>query len=90
MHVLDIVKKFFAEIINQFSTSLKVFRTNNVLEFVQHDLQNYCVSLDIVHQTSCAHTSQQNSVAERKHRHILDVTRTIMVEKLMRYSLPYI
>ena len=75
MHVLDVIKKFFVEIINQFSASLKIFCTNNVLEFIQHNLQNYYTSLGILHQTSCAHTSQQNSVTERKHIHILDVTR---------------
>ena len=33
----------------------------------------------IIHQTSYSHTSQQNGVAERKHRHILDVVRTLMI-----------
>jgi len=33
----------------------------------------------IIHQTSCAHTFQQNDVAERKHRHILDIARTMMI-----------
>ena len=67
MFDLDVVKKFFVEIINQFSTSPKVFHTDNALEFVQHDLQNYRASFGILHQTSYAHTCQQNDVAERKH-----------------------
>jgi len=33
----------------------------------------------IIHQTFCSHTSQQNGVAESKHRHILDVDRTMMI-----------
>ena len=33
-----------------------------------------------MHQITCPHTSQQNGVAERKHRHILDVARSIMLE----------
>ena len=79
MHILDVVKKFFVEIINQISTTPKVFRTNNALEFGQHDLQNYYASLGILHQTSYAHTSQQNGIAKRKHRHILYVISTIML-----------
>lgn len=33
--------------------------------------------LGIIHQTSCAYTPQQNGIAERKHRHILEITRAI-------------
>ena len=32
--VLDVVKFFFAKIINQFSVTLKILRTDNALEFV--------------------------------------------------------
>ena len=79
MHVLDVIKKFFDEITPQFSTSPKKICTDNALEFIQNVLQYYCTSLDIQHQTSCSHTSQQNDVIEQKHKHILDVTQTIML-----------
>ena len=80
-HVFEVIKNFFAEIMNQFSILPKIFRTDNALEFLQTNLQEFYSSKGIVPQTSCAHTFRQNGVAERKHRHILDVTRTIMVEK---------
>ena len=48
-------------------------------EFVQSSVQFYCASLGIIHQTTCPHTSQQKGVAERKHRHILDIMRIIML-----------
>ena len=65
---------------NQYFVTLKVLRTDNTLEFTQMNLQSYCESLGVIHQTSCPHTSQQNGVAERKHRHILDVAYSIMLE----------
>lgn len=34
----------------------------------------------ILSQCSCLHTPQQNGVAERKNRHLLEVTRTLFVE----------
>jgi len=34
---------------------------------------------EIIHQTSYSHTSQQNGIAECKHRHILNVARTMMI-----------
>jgi len=39
----------------------------------------FCSKNEIIHQTSYSHTSQQNGVAEHKHKHILNVTRTIMI-----------
>ncbi|KAA0067137.1 Cysteine-rich RLK (RECEPTOR-like protein kinase) 8 [Cucumis melo var. makuwa] len=35
-------------------------------------------SKGIVHQTSCAYTPQQNGVAERKNRHLVEVARSLM------------
>ena len=71
--VSDVIKLFFNEIKTQFSTSLSVLRTDSALESL------FCAKHEIIHPTSCSHTSQQNSVDERKHRHILDVARTMMM-----------
>jgi len=56
-----------------------VFRTDNVLEYVKKDVSIFCSKNKIIHQTSYSHTSQQNGVVERKHKHILDVARTMMI-----------
>ena len=78
-HIYDVLRTFITEIKNQFAITSKNLRTNNALEFVQSKIASYCASLGIIHQTSCPHIFQQNGVAERKYRHILDVTRTIML-----------
>ncbi|RHN48942.1 putative RNA-directed DNA polymerase [Medicago truncatula] len=36
-------------------------------------------SLGIIHQSSCPHTPQQNGVVERKHRHLVDTARTLLI-----------
>ena len=77
-HIYDVLKSFITEIKNQFDVISKCLRTDNVLEFVQFRVESYCVSLGVIHQTICFHTSQQNKIAERKYRHILDVTYIIM------------
>ena len=63
----------------QFSTSIRVLRTDNALKYMKNDVSLFYSKNKIVHQTSCSHTSQQNGVVERKHRHILDVARTMMI-----------
>jgi len=77
--VSSVIEFFFNEIKNQYSTSIRVLHTDNVLEYVKKDVSSFCSKNEIIHQTSCSHTSQQNGVAERKHRHILVVTRTLMI-----------
>ena len=44
----------------------------------------------MISQTSCSHTSQQNGVAERKYRHILDVARTLMIHMSVVLSACYL
>ena len=78
--VLPTLRRFLQEISTQYSATPKIIRTDNTLEFVQTALQELCSSLGILHQTTCPYTSQQNDVAERKHRHLLDMTRTLLVE----------
>ena len=77
--VLSRIQHFLIEIITQYETIVKVLRTDNALEFTQKAIEELCLAHDIVHQTTCPYTSQQNGVAERKHRHLLDMVRTLLL-----------
>ncbi|XP_078447196.1 uncharacterized protein LOC144716056 [Wolffia australiana] len=77
--VLSRVQHFLIEIITQYDTKVKVLRTDNALEFTQKAIEELCLTHGIVHQTTCPYTSQQNGVAERKHRHLLDMVRTLLL-----------
>jgi len=35
---------------------------------------------NIVHQTTCIETPQQKGIAERKHQHLLNVTRSLLFQ----------
>ncbi|KAJ0837766.1 putative RNA-directed DNA polymerase [Helianthus annuus] len=40
----------------------------------------FCKTKGILHQTTCSYTPQQNGVAERKHRHLLNLARSLLFQ----------
>ena len=48
--ILSIFQRFHREISTQFNCSLKILRSDNALEYVQHALKDYCISDGIIHQ----------------------------------------
>ncbi|CAH9129000.1 unnamed protein product [Cuscuta epithymum] len=70
-----ILKQFLAMTNRQFNKNVKVVRSDNGKEFVS--LQDYFLTNGIIFQTSCVYTPQQNGRVERKHRHILEMARTL-------------
>ena len=71
-------KDFHTMIQNQFQTKVKVFRSHNSKDYFNSILGEYFKAHGIIHQSSCIDTPQQNGIAERKNRHLLEVARSIM------------
>ena len=63
----------------QFSQKIRILRSNNAKECTFSSFASYLSDKGIIHQTSCAHTPQQNGVAEHKNRHLLDVVRCLFI-----------
>lgn len=53
---------------------MKIIRCDNGLEFKMDDYYN---KNDIIYQRTCVDTLQQNAVVEKKHQHVLIVTRAL-------------
>ncbi|RVW60619.1 Copia protein [Vitis vinifera] len=53
--------------------------TDNAREYYHNILGSYLLENGIVHQSSCIDTPQQNGVAERKNRHLMEVARSLMI-----------
>lgn len=71
--VYKTLKKFFALINTQFNRKVKVLRSDNGTEFMNHKMDSFLRNNGIIHQRSNPHTPQQNGIAEIKHRHVLDL-----------------
>ncbi|GKB95546.1 ribonuclease H-like domain-containing protein, partial [Tanacetum coccineum] len=76
----EYIESFIKLVFTQFGKKVKIVRSDNETEFVNHHLSNFFKDLGIIHQNSCAYTPQQNGVAERKHRHLLNVARSLMFQ----------
>lgn len=68
--VLHIFSQFKAQIENLLGTSIKILRTDEGTEY--KPITTHFPS--ILHQTSCPYTPEQNGLAERKHRHIIELS----------------
>jgi transposase InsO family protein len=64
---------------NQFECSIKTLRSDSGGEYVSNSFQKFLLDKGILHEKSYPTTRQQNDIAERKNRHILDTVRTIRV-----------
>lgn len=73
-----VVLKLFLKMVNtQFGKNVKMFRTDNGAESFNHEYRDYLTDNDILHQSSYPHTPQQNRMVERRHKHVLEVARTL-------------
>ena len=70
----------FAQMIKtQFSQSIKVFRTDNAMEYKDSKFLDFLNKHGTICHRSCLSTSQQNGRAERKHIHILEIIRSLLI-----------
>ncbi|KAJ0452966.1 putative RNA-directed DNA polymerase [Helianthus annuus] len=73
--------KFFCNMVKtQFEKSVKRIRCDNGGEFTSNKMIEFYEERGILLETTCPHTPQQNGVVERKHRHLLEVARSLWFE----------
>ena len=78
--LFSIFQKFFAKIPNQFNTSIRILRSDNALEYLSVPFSFFLSSYGILHRSSCAYTPQENGVVERKNCHLVETTRTLLLQ----------
>jgi hypothetical protein len=63
---------------NQFSCKIRQLQTDGGGEFNSSRFHTFLSNNGILHRKTCPHTSQQNGIAERKLRHILETGLTLL------------
>ncbi|GJR18344.1 putative ribonuclease H-like domain-containing protein [Tanacetum coccineum] len=78
-----ILKTFITSIENQINHKVKIIRCDNGTEFKNNDMNQFCGMKGIKREFSVARTPQQNGVAERKNRTLIEAARTMLADSLL-------
>lgn len=83
---LKTLETFMSYVQTHFGTTIKTLRCDNALEFDSTHCKQLFAAKGIFHQTSCEYRPQQNARVERKHRHILEVARSLRFQASLPLS----
>ncbi|GJY16406.1 putative ribonuclease H-like domain-containing protein [Tanacetum coccineum] len=67
----------------QLNHNVKIIRCDNGTEFKNYDINEFCAKKGIKREFSVAKTPQQNGVAERKNRTLIEAARTMLADSLL-------
>ena len=65
---------------SQFGIKIKNFTIDNAKDYFNQILSPYFQSQDILHESSCVNTPQQNGIAKRKNEHLLSTTQVLLFQ----------
>ena len=65
---------------NQTDQKIKILRTDNGKEYVNHNLKSFLDLHGIRHQTTIQYTPEQNGLAERMNRTIVEKARSMLID----------
>ncbi|CAL8992988.1 unnamed protein product [Prunus brigantina] len=81
--VFSVFKKFKAVVELQSGYKLKKLRSDRGGEYTSIEFSKFCDDMGMERQLTVAHSPQQNGVAERKNRSIVEMAKCMMFEKKM-------
>nr|GFB02473.1 putative ribonuclease H-like domain-containing protein [Tanacetum cinerariifolium] len=79
----SVLKTFIIGLENLLSLKVKIIRCDNETEFKKADLNQFCRLKGIKREFSIPRTPQQNGIAERKNRTLIEATRTLLADSLL-------
>nr|GFA14125.1 putative ribonuclease H-like domain-containing protein [Tanacetum cinerariifolium] len=78
-----VLKTFIIGLENLLSLKVKIIRCDNGSEFKNSDLNQFCGLKGIKREFSVPRTPQQNGIAERKNRTLIEAARTLLADSLL-------
>nr|GEV03249.1 putative ribonuclease H-like domain-containing protein [Tanacetum cinerariifolium] len=78
-----ILKTFITGLEDQLSLKVKVIKSDNATEFKNSNLNQFCRLKEIKKEFSVPKTPQQNGIAERKNRTLIEAARTMLADSLL-------
>ncbi|GJS68564.1 putative ribonuclease H-like domain-containing protein [Tanacetum coccineum] len=78
-----LLKDFIRQIENYLNQKVKTFRCDNGTEFKNRNFIEFCGSKGIKREYSNARTPQQNGVAERKNKTLIEAVRTMLADSFL-------
>nr|GFA50861.1 putative ribonuclease H-like domain-containing protein [Tanacetum cinerariifolium] len=79
----SVLKTFIIGLENLLSLKVKIIRCDNRTEFKNSDLNQLCGVKGIKREFSVPRTPQQNGIAERKYRTLIEAARTLLADLLL-------
>ncbi|GJW29030.1 putative ribonuclease H-like domain-containing protein [Tanacetum coccineum] len=76
----EILKSFIKEIENLVDKKVKIIRSDNGTEFKNKVMDDFCKEKGIKREYSVARTPQQNGVAKRRNRTLIEAARTMLAD----------
>nr|GFA47671.1 hypothetical protein [Tanacetum cinerariifolium] len=84
-----ILRKFITEIENLKDLKVKIIRCDNGGKFRNKEMNDFCSQKGIKREFSNARTPQQNGVAERRNRTLIEAARTMVLVNKSQNKTPY-
>nr|GFA79632.1 hypothetical protein [Tanacetum cinerariifolium] len=78
-----VLKTFIIGLENLLSLKVKIIRCDNETEFKNADLNQFCGLKDIKREFSVPRTPQQNGIAKRKNKTLVEAARTLLADSLL-------
>ena len=83
LEALNVFKNFKIHVEKEADSLIRGLRTDRGGEFTSQDFTNFCCDNGIRRQLTAAYRPQQNGIAERKNRTIMNMVRSMLSEKKM-------
>ena len=75
----DMFKCYKALVENQLGKKIKILRSDRGGEYFPYEFSYFCEENGLIHQTSAPYTPQQNGLAERKNRTLVDMLNAMLL-----------